>query len=63
MSWGERSCEHYGSCKFGATISTCNVNCPHYVWDGMAKPDSVKEKTVNLNKTIANIAKEIEKYT
>lgn len=42
MSWGERSCQVFGSCKVvGASIQTCNVDCPSYVWDGKTMPDSV----------------------
>jgi len=37
MSWGERSCEHYGCSR--ATIATCNVGCPHYKSNGKP-PDS-----------------------
>jgi hypothetical protein len=38
MSWGERSCVKK-SCEF-ATMEICNVDCPHYKWDGFTDPDS-----------------------
>jgi hypothetical protein len=41
MSWGERSCTYAGDCPHEPTMSTCNVNCPRYVWDHKTKPDSV----------------------
>ena len=44
MSWGERSCKSFGSCKI-ATMATCNVNCRRYKWDGVTKTDSKKQKT------------------
>ena len=48
MSWGERSCQRpriENGCKF-ATMATCNVDCPKYIWDGITRPDSVKSVTV-----------------
>ena len=43
MSWGERSCVHYGSCQIKATPSTCDVDCPKYKWNGK-EPDSTSTK-------------------
>ena len=33
MSWGERSCTHYGRCNYGSTMDSCNVDCPYYDLD------------------------------
>ena len=32
MSWGERSCKHYGNCirPGGATMATCFTTCSYY---------------------------------
>ena len=30
MSWGEKSCIHYGYCSIEATINTCNKTCEKY---------------------------------
>ena len=38
MSWGERSCAGGKNCN--PTISTCNVDCEFYEWDGKTTPDS-----------------------
>lgn len=40
MSWGERSCRRPCRVPDQCTISSCNVNCPQYVWDEVTKPDS-----------------------
>ena len=42
MSWGERSCVNSGKCPIPdeCNISTCNVDCREYSWDGVTKPDS-----------------------
>lgn len=46
MSWGERSCKKYGSCKReNATIMNCNVDCPEYERNWEIKPDSFQSKT------------------
>lgn len=46
MSWGERSCSHekapkneYGGCSV-SKMTTCNVDCQYYTWDGTTPPDS-----------------------
>lgn len=44
MSWGERSCVHYGKCPFKAAPATCDVDCPNYQWNGK-NPDSVSTKS------------------
>jgi hypothetical protein len=38
MSWGERSCTREHDCK--PTMSSCNVDCELYRWDGKNQPDS-----------------------
>ena len=45
MSWGERSCKHFGKCPIPdrCKMSTCNVDCPRYVWDEKTKQDSVRK--------------------
>jgi len=50
MSWGERSCSRekapkneYGGCTY-ATITNCNVDCPHYTSNGLP-PDSKPQLT------------------
>ena len=58
MSWGERSCTQFGSCKHGPTMSSCNVNCQFYVWNGKTKPDSEK-----MVKTLIPSLREIETPT
>lgn len=30
MSWGEKTCKHFGTCKMGPTIFTCNKTCLEY---------------------------------
>lgn len=48
MSWGERSCKtspcpmtNFDGIQFNVGAWTkCNVDCPHYQWDGHTKPDS-----------------------
>ena len=39
MSWGERSCELYGNCRYNPTMRTCNVDCTSYLPNGKP-PDS-----------------------
>jgi hypothetical protein len=39
MSWGERSCQRFGTCKVECTIKTCNVDCYAYLSNGN-KPNS-----------------------
>lgn len=41
MSWGERSCA-VRSCIHNPTMSTCNVRCSYFMWDGSTQPDSGK---------------------
>ncbi len=46
MSCGERSCGTPKPCPLVASLSDeairnmCNVDCPHYAWDGKTTPDS-----------------------
>ena len=42
MSWGERSCVK--PCRsLNCSYETCNVDCPHYIWDRVTKPDSISK--------------------
>jgi len=44
MSWGERSCKECKAPDGYCDNSTCNVDCPYYVWDEKTKPDSMSSK-------------------
>jgi hypothetical protein len=50
MSWGERSCTHSAVWEHYCKEEDCNVNCSHYDWDGITKPDSAKK--IATQKTI-----------
>lgn len=43
MGWGERSCKRPCRCPESCSISTCNVNCAEYIWDGITPPDSASD--------------------
>jgi hypothetical protein len=54
VSWGERSCKLYGSCTHKPEIQTCNVDCPHYGWNGATKPDSTPRTNREILEGLAN---------
>ncbi len=59
MSWGERSCEKYGTgCKYNPTMATCNVDCAGYVSNGK-EPDSKSFKKQQPNIEILQAAARI----
>jgi hypothetical protein len=37
MSWGERTCRHFGHCQYNPTIHTCNRHCKDFEPD-LTKP-------------------------
>jgi hypothetical protein len=60
MSWGERSCVKPCRCPDACEMSTCNVDCSGYRWDGVTPPDSkhrppkqVEERVTSYNKPMA----------
>lgn len=60
MSWGERSCIHFGGCKyFKEYPQPCDDTCPKYEWDGKTEPDYLKTK--KLLKQLDNATNRIEK--
>lgn len=54
MSWGERSCTQFGSCKHKPTMSSCNVDCQFYVWDEKTTPDSTKHPLMPSDPRLRN---------
>jgi hypothetical protein len=47
MSWGERSCENYGTCTRKPTMLNCNVDCRYYHSNGK-EPDSRPQEVQGL---------------
>ena len=59
MSWGERSCLKPCRVPEDCKITTCNVDCPAYIWDKKTKPDSKPKSDLDMQE-LEQTAKRIE---